>query len=249
MSNISVYVTSDLTSSERRISPQWDLQYLKSKLELITGIKPQYQTIKYYAVQASNESTTISNAKTANESDDKNTFLLAFQIAPYSRLHVIDENPNSELSELVDSDEDAEKVSGFELTEEEYAKKNNTVLQWKKDNRLGRFDPNFEKERQQRLQDNLVLSSNIKVGDRCRVINIQGQRLGTVKFVGKIAQLHPDETWVGVEFDEPVGRNSGQIDGVKYFECRHSHGSFLKPKQVEVGDFPEEPLFSDDEEL
>ena len=38
MSDINVYITSDLTSSERRISPQWDIQYLKKKLELITGI-------------------------------------------------------------------------------------------------------------------------------------------------------------------------------------------------------------------
>lgn len=246
MSDISVYVTSDLTSSERRVSPQWDIHYLKTKLELITGIKPQFQTIKYYPVQTSNEFTIISDAKTANDVADKQILLSSLKIAPYSRLHVIDANPDSELADLADSDEE-KKAPGFELTEEEYAKKSNTVLQWKKDNQLGRFDPNYEQARQQRLLDNLVVSSSIKVGDRCRVINIQGQRLGAVRFVGKIPQLDPEDTWVGVEFDEPVGRNSGLIDGVKYFECRHLHGSFLRPKQVEVGDFPEEDLFSDDE--
>lgn len=53
-----------------------------------------------------------------------------------------------------------------------------------------------------------------------------------------------------VEFDEPTGKNNGYFDGVKIFECKEKHGSFVKPKQVEVGDFPElDPFASDEEEL
>lgn len=246
MSDISVYITSDLTSSERRISPQWDLHYLKTKLELITGIVPKDQIIQHYPIASSDEKRIISSNEKYSKEQDEQIRVAQFEIGPYSRLHVIDTNPDSPLRGL-----EEEQVEGFKLSEEEYAKKSNTVLRWKKDNQLGRFDPQFEAEKQKKLQENLKISENIKVGDRCRVINIQGQRLGTVKYVGEIKQLDSDgNIWVGVEFDEPLGRNDGLIDGTKYFDARHNHGSFLKPKQVEVGDFPEEdPFASDDDEL
>lgn len=262
MADISIYVTSDLTSSERRISPQWDLNYLKSKLELITGIKPQFQSIQYYPFPSSNEYKLIADASNYNEEQDKAINVSQWQISSYTRLHIIDTDPDSELNDLVskqhrdnddDDDEDEEneqKDEGFKLTEEEYAKRSDTVLRWKQDNKLGRFDPKFDEEKLKRIEENTTISSSMKIGDRCRVLNIEGERRGAVKFIGRIKQLDDEEQiWIGVEFDEPLGRNDGSIDGKKYFEAKPKHGSFLKPKQVEVGDFPEDDPFASDEEL
>lgn len=248
MADISVYITSDLTSSERRISPQWDLKYLKSRLELITGIPPKYQTIQYYSIPNSNEYHTICDGKNPQP---ETTTVNDLKIIPFSRLHIIDENPDSELHGLRDDEEETKDVE-FKLSEEEYAKRHDSALQWKQNNNLGRFDPKFNEVKQKDLVENESLAEKMQVGNRCRVINIEGERRGVIKHVGKIEMLDNGETvWIGIEFDEPVGKNDGSINGTRFFQGRNKHCSFMKPKQVEVGDYPELDPFEDseDEEL
>ena len=85
----------------------------------------------------------------------------------------------------------------------------------------------------------------MKVGDRCEVY--PGGKRGSVQFVGKIPAIAPG-WWIGVQYDEPVGKNDGSVKGARFFRCPPNYGGFLRPDQVVVGDFPEEDIFASDPE-
>lgn len=105
-------------------------------------------------------------------------------------------------------------------------------------------------------------AKNVTVGGRCEVQ--PGAKRGvvryavvvlpmppvtrTTRFVGRCSGL-PAGYWVGVQFDEPVGKNNGTVKGVRYFECPEGYGGMVRPNNVAVGDFPpvDEFDFSDDE--
>ncbi|CAD1810481.1 Ubiquitin-like domain family protein [Candida parapsilosis] len=254
MSDINIFITSDLTSSERRISPQWTLDYFKQKLELITGVEPKNQLLQYFPNKYSNEFIQLSTPTTYSKQQDQETNLDQLGLKEYSRIHVIDMDPNSTTNQITSTISPSSVTDGatpdyYQMPEEEYRKRNNTVLQWKQEQKLGRFDPEYELLQKHIAEENAAKLATIHINDRCRVINIEGERRGTVRFVGTIDHLDGGkQDWVGIEFDEPVGKNSGDIDGVQLFVCRPNHGSFVKPKQVEVGDFPELDPFAEDDD-
>jgi tubulin-specific chaperone B len=85
----------------------------------------------------------------------------------------------------------------------------------------------------------------IPLGARCEVS--PGAKRGAVRFVGAIPSLPPGP-WVGVQYDEPVGKNDGTppaaVGGggsgppARLFECAPGFGGFVRPAAVTVGDFP-----------
>lgn len=60
---------------------------------------------------------------------------------------------------------------------------------------------------------------------------VQGKP-GTVRFVGTTS-FAPGR-WIGVELDEPQGKNDGSVQGVPYFNCRALHGVFVRASQVKT---------------
>ena len=65
---------------------------------------------------------------------------------------------------------------------------------------------------------------------------ISGDRRGTIRYVGPL-ETKPG-VFIGIELDEPLGRNNGSFEGKALFHCSDKHGLFIRPKEVEIGDFP-----------
>ena len=66
----------------------------------------------------------------------------------------------------------------------------------------------------------------------------QGGR-GVVRFCG--ATSFAAGKWVGVELNEPKGKNDGTVLGVRYFTCKPSYGVFARPSQVKLAKVTPEP--------
>ena len=118
-----------------------------------------------------------------------------------------------------------------------------SVLAWKRANKLGRFDPSAPEQVASKVSSHwdTISSRGIEVGKRCRVGSDDAARRGVIRYVGEIKEIPGPEgaPWVGVELDEPVGKNNGSIKGVKYFEVEGGSlkGVFVRGERVEVGDF------------
>lgn len=164
-------------------------------------------------------------------------------------IHVIDNDPFS----LAKGGglEDVSQVAKYRMSEEDYDKRENTLRSYKK--KMLEKDPTFRffpKKDDEGKTDKPDCESKecvegIEVGNRCEVA--PGARRGAVAYVGPVEGL-ASGYWVGVKFDEPVGKGDGTRDGKRYFECDEKYGAFVRPYNVTVGDFPEEDLFGSDDE-
>jgi len=96
--------------------------------------------------------------------------------------------------------------------------------------------------------------SHLIVGSRCQIQ--PGSRRGVVSYIGLVPELDTTTSlspsyWVGITFDEPVGKTDGSVStrskgggagtskSKSYFEALPKYGSFVRGKNVQVGDFPE----------
>jgi tubulin-specific chaperone B len=95
------------------------------------------------------------------------------------------------------------------------------------------------------------------IGQRCQVE--PGQRRGKISFVGRVPELDTktpkkstnrnNNYWVGVTFDEPVGKSNGTVGSNQYFDTSPRYGGFVRGRNVQVGDFPErDDIFDDDDD-
>lgn len=238
-SMVSVTISSSLNSfgSERRFQKDLKIAELKDKLVLLTGADVSSMKLELYNKEN----------KLVCPLDNDGALLGSYPIEDGMRIHVND--PNAKLGEF----EDVSKVEKFEISADEYAKRADSVRAFKERNKLGRFKELTPEEQQQQEEEKKMKeqqekekAESMKVGDRCEV-HVPGQptRRGCVQYIGT-TDFKPGY-WIGIQYDEPVGKNNGSVKGRQYFQCPDKHGGFVKPENVEVGDFPEEGLDDDDE--
>ncbi|TBU33993.1 CAP Gly-rich domain-containing protein [Dichomitus squalens] len=232
-SPVHVFVVSPDTRSERRYELSLTVGQLKNKLELITGIPPHNQSISVLASEDATEPLAVLS--------DDNRPLGFYGVQDWQTLKVTDLDPTTSFTGQLT---DTSQVDKFELSETEYAQRQDTVLAYKQRNKIGRFS---DRKSEEPVETQNV---DIPVGARCEVeTSVEDfKKRGTVRYVG------PTEfakgIWVGVEYDEPLGKNDGSVQGKRYFECQPNFGVFVKPERVKVGNFPVEEInFDDDEEI
>ncbi|CAG8570721.1 1450_t:CDS:10 [Paraglomus brasilianum] len=80
-----------------------------------------------------------------------------------------------------------------------------------------------------------MATANLQVGARCEI----NGSWGVIRFIGVTS--FSSGKWVGVELDEPNGKNDGSVKGKKYFECKEKHGVFVRPSQLKTIVGPNSP--------
>ncbi|TVY64328.1 Cell polarity protein alp11 [Lachnellula suecica] len=136
---------------------------------------------------------------------------------------------------------DTSSVPKYELPTAIYETKTDSVLAWKKAQKLGRFDPDAPSLEQAKFQalEKEIKDKGIEVGKRCRVGGEDTKR-GTVMYVGNVEEIPGGSgAWVGVKLDEPVLGKEGDAKS----------GVFVRPERVEIGEWPVLDDLEDMEEM
>lgn len=148
---------------------------------------------------------------------------------------------------------DVSTVPKYEMPPDEYEQKTDSVLAWKKSQKLGRFNPAAPTLEQAKLHaiDVEIKNRGIEVGKRCRVGGEDAKR-GEIMYVGEVEEIPGGAgKWIGVKLDEPVGRNDGSLGKKRYWgkDGDAKFGVFVRPERIEVGDFPVVDDLEDMEEI
>lgn len=234
-STVSITILTDAKEFgvEKRYGKDIKIGELKNKLELITGFMAADMKLRLMN----------KDKKLLCDMDDEERMLGFYPVEDGYYVHV--ESSQQPIGQ------DDPNFKRYELTDEEYAKKKGTVKEFKQKMKLGQYsDAKIESDEQraqqakEKLEAEKRMIDTMKVGSRCKVTAANAPtRLGTVMYLGELDKK--PGYFVGVKYDEPLGKNDGSVDGKRYFTCNPNYGGFVKPESIQIGDFPEEYL--DDE--
>ena len=91
----------------------------------------------------------------------------------------------------------------------------------------------LEQRQQQAIQEMAELPEWIK--DNTRIIvstNTVMNKTGHIRFIGPTKFAHG--VWIGVELDQPFGKNDGSLNNVRYFTCPENRGVFVKIDKISL---------------
>ncbi|XP_013930137.1 PREDICTED: tubulin-folding cofactor B [Thamnophis sirtalis] len=232
---VSISISSSLNSFRalKRYARGLTIAEFKCKLELVVGSPASCMELELYTP----------DDKFVMKLDQDEALLGSYPVDDGFRIHVIDRS-----GATIGEYEDVSKVEKFQISDTEYEKRTDSARSFMKRSHLGQYKetPGKESEAEQKLLEEKALAEAISVGARCEVrVTGQPSKRGTVMYVG-LTEFKPGY-WVGIKYDEPVGKHDGSVNGKRYFECQPKYGAFAKPQFVTVGDFPEEDYGLDDE--
>lgn len=169
------------------------------------------------------------------------------------RIVVTDTNPRSLANQLLNQEPDNNGEYQFQYTEKDYENRDDTVLKWKQQQQLGRFDPQYKSRMEQDKQTQMESLGNLTIDERCTVATPnKPERRGWLRYLGPVDTL--TGVWCGIEFDTPSGKNNGSFKDKVYFgPVGQDHGGFVRPNQVTTGPqyspLPTNPSLDDTDEL
>lgn len=73
-----------------------------------------------------------------------------------------------------------------------------------------------------------VSTENFNLGER---VLLDGKTKAQVAYFGPVGFSHDDD-WVGIVFEEPVGKHNGTVAGTEYFKCDTLHGIFVRSHRL-----------------
>lgn len=180
----------DVISFEKKFPRDIKIGDLKFKLEIITGGSAGTMQLQLF-----------NGEKIIAQLNDDNAELGSYPIENNMRLHVVDSFGNL----FGDS-----KVEKFELSDRQYEERRNTVRDYLKTNRFGKYNEEemkeLEEQKKQEHLDQVKKAESINIGDRCAT-TAGARRVGTVRYKGTFHMK--SGIFVGIEFDEPLGMNNG----------------------------------------
>ncbi|KAG8448498.1 hypothetical protein GDO86_015548 [Hymenochirus boettgeri] len=198
---VTVRVSSSLNSFtvEKRLDRGLTLAELKCKLELVVGSPASCMDLQLYGV----ENFFLQNL------DQDDALLGSYPVDDGCRIHVIDKS-GTKTGEY----EDLSRVEKYEISQEAYEKRTDSVRSFLKKNRLGKFNETETLQKQEnderKRDEERIAAESITVGARCEVrVSGQPTKRGTVMYVG-LADFKPGY-WVGVKYDEPLGKHDGSL--------------------------------------
>src|SRR4051812_6198619 len=105
------------------------------------------------------------------------------------------------------------------MPSKEYEKLTDSVLAWKKNKQIGRFNPDAPSREEAKLQafEAEIQDQGIQIGKRCKVGRVD-DKTGVVKYVGEVAEIPGGGKWIGVRLDLPIGKHQGTLNGHNYFD-------------------------------
>ena len=69
-----------------------------------------------------------------------------------------------------------------------------------------------------------------------QTVELSDGRAATIQFIGQT--LFAPGDWIGVELQDASGKNNGEVQGQRYFNCPQDYGMFVRPAAVTVLEQP-----------